>query len=186
MDDNNRISTTCINREDDRYFFTFLSFCFGFDIRLLSSTTRKRQLRSDNSEATNWRRQLGSDNLEATTRKRQHRSDNLEATTQKRQHRSDNLEATTRKRQLRSDNLEATTWKRQLGSDNSEATTRKRQLRSDNSEATTWKRQLVTLIGFRTQIVNTNPYCSCVGSRLSAGVSKMVFSVLLSIYILFP
>ena len=80
--------------------------------------TRKRQLGSENSEATTWKRQLGSDNSEATTRKRQLGSDNLEATT--------------RKRQFRSDNLEATTWKRQLGSDNSEATTRKRQLGSDN------------------------------------------------------
>ena len=52
--------------------------------------TRKRQLGSDNSEATTWKRQLGSDNSEATTWKRQ----------------------------LGSDNLEATTWKRQLGSDN--------------------------------------------------------------------
>ena len=46
--------------------------------------TRKRQLGSDNLEATSWKRQLGSDNLEATTWKRQLGSDNLEATTRKR------------------------------------------------------------------------------------------------------
>ena len=52
------------------------------------------------------KRQLGSDNLEATARKRQLGSDNSEATTWKRQVGSDNSKATTRKRQIGSDNVE--------------------------------------------------------------------------------